>query len=159
MTSVQAVFSLVVAAVVWFSLKVVGIGYGSAEFEFDQAYQQRRPLNDQDMYDLYMADSSVEPEVVFRVRRIFGRQFSLDHKRILPDDDFVRIYEELDLEFVFEDVEDAFDVDLDDVSPIKGRVRTFAEIVQYKLLDRFGRIVLPPEDVFAAAMQSRHAYN
>lgn len=159
MTALQAVLSLVIAAIVWVSLKIVGFGYGSAEFEFDQAYQQRRALSDQDMFDLYFANSSIEPEIVFRVRRIFGRQFSLDFTRVFPDDDFGSIYEDLDFVNLFQDIEQTFDVSLDDLSPLKGSVRTFSEIIQYKLLERFGRVVLPPDESFAAAMRSGLAYN
>jgi len=158
--ALKAVLSLAVAAVLWLSLKIVGVFDASAELEFNRAYERRVLLGDADMYDLYMADSCIDRQIVSRVRKIFGHQLCLDVARILPDDDFGRIYADLDfVELVYE-VEEAFGIDLSDVCPLFGTVRVTSELVQYKILERHGRVVQPPpDDTFAAALESHRAYN
>jgi len=125
---------LIIPGYLWLCYKGVLQHFGE-EWEFNTAYRLRAPLSDEAMIDQFFRDGTIDPAIVVRVRHIFGHQFQLDPLRILPNDDFGRIYADLDLAELVDEIDEAFGIVLVDgnVIPVDGTVRAFAGLVQRKL--------------------------
>ena len=103
--------------------------------KFFNVYNGRRPLTDDEMFDVYLTGTNLDRSIVSRIRQIFGHQLDLDSRRILPDDDFGRIYWDLDFFELVCEVEEAFEIHLapDELATTDGTIRNLAALVQQKL--------------------------
>ena len=106
----------------------------SEEWRFHRDYEARSPLSDERMICEYFSDSNIDPQIPIAIRRIFGRQFQLDAQRLRPDDDFGAIYADLDFVEFFDEIEDAFGVEIsnDESSVTKGTIAALSALVHRK---------------------------
>jgi acyl carrier protein len=138
MSAPAAIFSILVAALIFWLAWKYDWFLDAGEREFNEAYRSRKPLSDDAMIELYFQDSPIDPNVAITVRKITAEQLQYERERLLPDDDFMFVFAEVDaIEFIME-LEEAFDIEIPDSDSSKTppTIRAMAELVRRKLNEK-----------------------
>jgi acyl carrier protein len=122
-------------AVVYFALLAWALDADCrAERRFFADLKLRPPVSDQELVTRYFG-SQMPPEIPIRTRRILEQQFGFPVDRLLPDDDFMKLYEDLDLNNMALAFEEEFGLTLqnEDLERSNLTLRTLSELVATKL--------------------------
>jgi len=97
---------------------------------YEKQFSVRDALNDADLHRQYFtADMPLQTPA--RVRRILAEHMGYPADKILPDDDFMFYWREIDLEDVFKDLEEEFNISVtqSEIRNSTCTVRSLADLV------------------------------
>lgn len=99
---------------------------------FEKELKLRTPVPDDKLAALYFEGSTIPPDVPVRVRRLFAKHTSYEFDRLLPDDDLMFFWEDLDGAPLIEDIEREFGVTISavDAETTKCTIREVAKLVE-----------------------------
>ena len=106
-----------------------------AERAFWAAYRTRMPISDDDFCAKEFPDLTTLRDVPCKVRTIFAEQLDLEVELLRADDDFLFYFAEMDAAELVMDVEERFDVVLNDtdLSSVPCTIRGATQLVLAKL--------------------------
>lgn len=98
---------------------------------FNKLLASRAPVSDKELYDRFFGDD-MPCDIPASVRRILAHYMDYPADKILPDDDLMFYWRELDLVDVFRDLEDEFSIRISqaDLTVSACTVRSFSDLVQ-----------------------------
>jgi acyl carrier protein len=138
--------------VIWFLLAILAMRsfdlfQSAAERAFLEEYRKRTPLDGRELFDGVVDASGFDSRIIARVMEIVGTNYNLDPRRIRLDDRWEVIDDSLDFAEIAYEMERAFNIKLDLGEFINTcqTVRGTVELVQDKLIQRYGKVVLSPE--------------
>lgn len=101
-----------------------------AERRFFADLKLRPPVSDHELVTRYFG-SQIPPEIPIRIRRILEEQFGFPVDRLLPDDDFMKLYADLDLSNMASEFENEFDLTLEneELESCNPTLRGLSELV------------------------------
>lgn len=97
---------------------------------FEKLLVERDPVDDVTLHRRYF-DSKMAFDIPGRVRRVLATHMDYPAEEMLPDDDLMFYWRELDLTYVFQDLERDFKIRIDhtDLKHRACTVRGFSELV------------------------------
>jgi hypothetical protein len=97
---------------------------------FEQQLADRHPVNDSEVHQRFFGPD-VPAAVPGSIRQILARHMEYPADKILPDEDLIFFWREMDLVYVFNDLEKEFHIHItqSDVEDCKCSVRSFVDLV------------------------------
>jgi hypothetical protein len=98
---------IAVTAIVWFFHPGI-----RRERQFKAELAARESISDEELFRHYFASNGVAPDVPGRVRRIFAKHTQYPADKLLPDDDLMFVWHEMDSTDLVRDVDREFGIEI-----------------------------------------------